>query len=136
MRRIYVLTLSALLAGACTQAPPERAIIDEAAEALGGAEAVLAVQSLSIEGEGTNGNVGQNMTPEAEMTLFKVTGYRRTMDFANRRARLEQTRTATFSWPFAPAVQNFSVDGDLAFNTAPNGQATGQSERVAIERAN
>ena len=136
MRRIYVLTLSALFAAACAQTPPERAIIEDAAEALGGADAVMAVQSLTIEGEGTNGNLGQNITPEAELPLYRVTGYRRTMDFANHRARLEQTRTATFAWVFAPQAQNFIIDGDLAFNIGANGQRTGQSERVAKERAN
>jgi hypothetical protein len=136
MSPVHVPALSALLAAACAPTPPERAIVQEAAEALGGEDAILAVQSLTIEGEGTNGNVGQNMTPEAEMLLFKVTGYRRTMDFANLRARLEQTRTATFVYPLAPQVQNFSVDQALAFNTAPNGQVTAQSERVAKERGN
>lgn len=136
MRRIHLVTLSVLLAAACAQTPPERVIINDAAEALGGADAVMALQSLQIVGEGTNGNIGQNMTPEAEMLLFKVTGYRRTMDFVNRRARLEQTRTATFPYPLAPQVQNFGVEGDLAFNIAVNGQAIGQSERIARERVN
>lgn len=136
-RRLLLLGfLLPLLAAACTQAPPERAIVDRAAGALGGAEAVRAVQTLALEGEGTNGNIGQNITPESEMLLFKVTGYRRVMDFANGRARLEQTRTATFPYPLAPARQNFGVDGTLAFNVAASGQATGQPERVAKDRRN
>src|SRR5262245_34281950 len=98
MKRLIWLALLAGTAAACTQATPEQQIVNDAAAALGGSERILAVKTLVLEGEGTNGNLGQDMTPEATAQAFNLTGYRRAIDVAGGRARLEQTRTPNFTF--------------------------------------
>ena len=65
----------AILAGACAPPTPESRLIDEAAEAMGGSGRVRAVRTLVLEGEGQQPNIGQNMSPDAELTVWKVTQY-------------------------------------------------------------
>src|SRR4029079_1217308 len=77
---------------------PEQQIVNDAATALGGRDKILAVRTLVIEGEGTNGNLGQDMTPETAGQAFAVSEYRRAIDVAGGRARTEQTRTPNFAY--------------------------------------
>lgn len=128
---------SGVLFGACARPTPEQQIVDDAAEALGGRDRILAVRTLVIEGEGTNGNLGQDMTPEARSQSFTVAGYRRAVDVAGRRARTEQTRTPNFAYfqGQAPQKQVQGLDGDVGYNVAPNGNATRVSNAVANDRS-
>ena len=82
MKKIAI-ALAAMLAGACTQAPPEMQLVNAAAAALGGRDKILTVKTLTIEGEGTNPNLGQNPTPEADLQVWKVTGFKRTIDLVD-----------------------------------------------------
>jgi glyoxylase-like metal-dependent hydrolase (beta-lactamase superfamily II) len=137
MKRFAWLVLVAAGAiGACAQATPEQQIINDAAEALGGAERIQAVKTLVIQGEGSNGNLGQDMTPEATGQAFKVTDYRRAIDIGAGRARVEQTRTPNFVYFQGPQAQKqiFGIDGDVAYNVAANGNATRASNAVASDR--
>jgi glyoxylase-like metal-dependent hydrolase (beta-lactamase superfamily II) len=134
MKRILGVTVVAALAG-CAQTPPEMQAVTAAADALGGRDRILAVNTLTLEGSGTNGNLGQNVTPDSELPNFDVKGFKRTLDLANARARQQQTRVATA--PGAnpqPQVQNFGVDGDVAFNVTPDGMVARQPELIAKER--
>src|SRR5262245_11292474 len=88
----------AILTAACTSTPPERQIVNDAAQALGGKDRILAVKTLVIEGSGSNGNLGQDLTPERAVQTFTVTDYKRAIDVANLAARTEQTRTPTFAY--------------------------------------
>lgn len=121
---------------ACAQSTPEQQIIDDAAAALGGAEAVLAVSTLVVEGEGTQYNLGQDVVPEASGQTFAVTGLRRATDLAAGRWRRELTRQPNFTYfqgPDArPQVQG--IDGDVGYNVAANGNANRVSEAQATER--
>ena len=66
MKRTTWLALFAAAAlTACSQATPEQQIINDAAAALGGRDRILAVKTLVIEGEGTNGNLGQDHSPRS-----------------------------------------------------------------------
>ena len=47
-------------------------------------------EQLIIEGGGTNGNLGQDVTPEATSQTFTVTDYKRAVDLAAGRARVER----------------------------------------------
>jgi glyoxylase-like metal-dependent hydrolase (beta-lactamase superfamily II) len=127
------LTAVVLLSGCST---PEERIVDDAAAALGGREAVLAARTLVLEGGGSNGNLGQDMTPEATGQTFTVTQYRRAIDLAAGRVRIEQTRTPNFPYfqGQAPQRQVLGLDGGVAFNVAANGNATRASEAVARDR--
>ena len=136
MRKSTGAALLVLALAGCAQPTPEQKIVDDAAAALGGRDAVLAVKSLTLEGEGTNGNLGQDMTPEATGQTFKVTGYSRTVDLVGERMHIEQTRTPAFTFFQGPAPQKQvqGVDGDVAYNVAPNGTATRTPDPVARDR--
>src|SRR3954464_14736577 len=115
----------AVSAAACTRTPPERQALADAADAMGGRQKVLDVRTLTIEGEGNAPNVGQNTMPDSELPNWKVTGFRRTLDFVNHRMRMEQTRTAEFLFANANTQRLIQgLDGDVAFNVAPDGAAT------------
>jgi hypothetical protein len=128
--------LAAALAGACASQPPERQIVEAAAAALGGRSRIQAVKTIVIEGEGTNGNLGQDMTMDASGEQFVLSGYKRAVDVVNLRARTEQTRTPNFAYfqGQAPQKQVLGVDGDVAYNIAPDGQATRVSNAIARDR--
>ena len=131
------IAVATFIAGnACTQATPEQEIINDAAAALGGRDKILAVKTLVLEGGGTNGNLGQDMSPDATGQAFNVTDYKRAMDAAGGRVRIEQTRTPNFTFfqGQQPQKQVLGVDGDVAYNVAPNGMATRAAEAVAKDR--
>jgi glyoxylase-like metal-dependent hydrolase (beta-lactamase superfamily II) len=129
-------SLCATLCG-CTRLSPEQQIVADAATAMGGRDRILAVKTLVIEGNGTNGNLGQDMTPEATSQTFTVTDYRRTIDVAARRARTEQTRTPNFTYFQGQAAQKQvqGIDGELGYNIAANGNATRTANTVARDRS-
>src|SRR2546427_7480388 len=76
-----VLLATAMITG-CAQSPPEQQTINDAASALGGRDKILAVKTLILEGGGTNGNLGQDVTPEATSQMFTLTDYKRVVDVA------------------------------------------------------
>ena len=117
----------------CTSNPREKTIINDAATALGGANKIQAVNTLTISGSGENLNLGQNSSPDAATPLLKVSGYKRSVDFAGNRSRLEQVRTAPVG-NTAPAKQILCLDGDTAFNVNAAGMATRASSQVAKDR--
>jgi glyoxylase-like metal-dependent hydrolase (beta-lactamase superfamily II) len=132
----WLALLAAAALSACTPASPEQQILNDAASALGGRDRILAVKTLVIEGEGTIANLGQDMTPEATSQAFIVSGYKRTIDIAAERARIEQTRTPNFAYfqGQAPQKQVQGIDGDVGYNVASNGNATRVSNTVARDR--
>ena len=136
MRRFLPGVAAALTISACTPSAPEQQIVNDAAAALGGRDRIAAVKTLVIEGDGTNGNLGQDLTPEATGEKFMVTGYRRAMDFAAHRARIEQTRTPNFAYfqGTAPQTQALGIDGEIAYNVAANGTAARAANAVAKDR--
>ena len=128
--------LTAVAVGGCASPTPEQQIVNDAASALGGRDRILAVKTLVIEGEGTNANFLQDMTPEAAGQSFLVSGYKRSIDVAAGRARTEQTRTPNFTYfqGMAPQKQVLGIDGDVGYNVAANGTATRVSNAVAKDR--
>src|SRR5215471_4220891 len=130
--RNWFVTVIFLFAG-CASTPPEKAIINDAATALGGADKIQAVNTLTISGSGENLNLGQNSSPDASEPMLKVSEYKRSIDFAGNRSRLEQVRTATVG-NTAPVKQILGLDGDVAFNVNATGMATRASDQVAKDR--
>lgn len=120
----------------CAQPTPEQKVVEDAAAALGGRDAILKAKTLTVEGEGTNGNLGQDMTPEAAGQTFRVTGYKRVVDLAAERMRVEQTRTPGFTYFQGQAAQKQvqGVDGEVGYNVAPNGDATRTPDPAARDR--
>jgi glyoxylase-like metal-dependent hydrolase (beta-lactamase superfamily II) len=128
--------LAVAVMGACSKATPEQQVIDDAAAALGGRDRILAVKTLVIEGDGANGNLGQDLTPERSVQTFTVTDYKRAIDVAGTRTRVEQTRTPTFPYfqGQQPQRQILGVADDIGYNIAPAGAATRVPNAVAQDR--
>ena len=127
MKRVaWFVLFAAATWSACAQSTPEQQVINDAAAALGGSGKIQAVKTLVIEGEGTNGNLGQDMTPDATSQTFTLTGYKRAVDVAAGRLRIEQTRTPNFTYFQGQAPQKLvlGIDGNVGYNVAPNGTAT------------
>src|SRR5262245_47859823 len=106
--------LALISSAACAPKSPEQQIVADAASALGGREKILAVKTITIEGEGTNGNLGQDMTMESTGQRFDVTAYKRVIDVMNASSRTEQTRTPNFAYFQGPQPQKqvFGVSSD------------------------
>jgi hypothetical protein len=135
MRTSVCSILALALAGACTQVPPEKRVIDDAAAALGGKDRIQAARTLVIDGDGTSPNVGQNTMPDGALPVWKVTHYKRAIDLASGRTRVQQLRTAQFLFAGATVQrQDQGLDGDVAFNVAQGGQATRAGEAAVRER--
>lgn len=129
-----LLAIAALTA--CSRQTPEQQVVNDAAAALGGRDRISAVKTLVLEGEGTQYNLGQDVTPGASGQTFTVTGYRRAIDVAGGRARTELTRTPNFTFFQGPAAQRqvAGIDGAVAYNVAANGNATRAADTVANDR--
>ena len=64
-------------------------LVEDAVAALGGRDRLLAVRTLIIEGYGSNPNIGQAMTPEADPLLWMLPDYRRSIDLEHGTAILQ-----------------------------------------------
>jgi glyoxylase-like metal-dependent hydrolase (beta-lactamase superfamily II) len=125
-RTLLSTTIAALTLSGCTAQPPEQQFITDAMTAVGGRSRVEAVKTVVIEGGGVNYNLGQDMKPEAATQTFAVSEYTRQIDVANGRQRVQQTRTPKFAYFQGPQAQTqvLGLDGDIAFNVNPAGQAS------------
>jgi hypothetical protein len=129
-----LVALVALLAG-CARQVPERQVVIDAADALGGHERVAALTSIAIDGQADAPNAGQNTMPDSELPVWKVTEYKRTTDLVNGRSDMTQTRTAQFQFANAPTQrQHQGLDGGVAVNYRPDGQALRGTEVQARDR--
>ena len=96
---------------------------------------VWAAKTLVIEGSGVNPNVGQNPLPESPLLNWNVPEFKRSLDLANGRMRVEQHRVAAFDFALATDVhQNMGFDGGLAFNVNTDGTAQRAGDAVAADR--
>jgi hypothetical protein len=133
MKKALLTALATALLLGCRS--PELKGVRAAAEAMGGKDKILAVRTLTIDGEGENPNLGQNVTPDAPLTVWRVTEFKQTIDPEKGRMRIEQVRTAQF--PFALATtarQNMALDGDIAWNVNQDGKSVRLTERAALDR--
>jgi glyoxylase-like metal-dependent hydrolase (beta-lactamase superfamily II) len=127
---------TAVLVSACSRSTPEQQTVNDAATALGGASRIQSVKTVLIDGEGTQGNLGQDITPDAAGQTFSVSGYRRAIDVAGGRARTELTRTPDFQYFAGQMPQKLvqGVDGEVGYNVAANGTAVRTPNLTAIDR--
>lgn len=131
-RSVWILLV---LAG-CTPGTPEQQFLEDATEQLGGRGRIAAVRTLTIEGEGVNYNLGQDMKPEAATQQFDITNYKRQIDIANGRQRVEQTRTPKFAYFQGPQAQTQiqGLDGAVAFNVNAKGGASRVGAQAESDR--
>ena len=129
------LVVVAMFSGACATVSPERQIVEDAAAALGGADRIQTIKAIQIDGSGSAPNAGQNRLPEDDLPVWKVTEHTRAIDLANGRTRVRQLRAAQFQFAGA-TVQRLShgVDGDIAYNAAPDGTVARAGDAAARER--
>ena len=120
MTRKGLLTLlTAVAVSACAQPTPEQEIVNNAAEAMGGRDRILAVNTLTIEGEGTQYNFGQDVSPSANGQTYTWRPYRRAIDIAGGRMRTELARTT--NWRYfqipgrPPQPQLEGIDGAIGY---------------------
>ena len=120
----------------CTRLTPEQQLIADAAVALGGEDRITSARTLSLEGEGSNFNLGQDMRPDAATQTFTVSGYRRVVDIAGGRLKVEQTRTPNFAYFQGPQAQRqiAGLDADIAYTVGASGAATRVAAPIAQER--
>jgi hypothetical protein len=135
MTRALALVFAAVLVSACATDPPERRIVNDAATALGGADRIQALTVLQIAGSGSAPNAGQNRLPDDELPVWKVSEHTRVIDLANGRTRVRQHREAQFLFAGA-TVQRVTqgLDGDIAYNAAPDGTLTRAGDAAARDR--
>lgn len=135
MKRVLGLMLIATVAVGYAQTSPERQLINNTAAALGGADRIQSIGVISMEGAGMGNGLGQARTPKGDdlenpsepTAIWAVTGFKRTIDVTNGRARQQwRNRTPAFASPQPDGSQNVGLDGDIAFSIAPNGEATRQ----------
>ena len=132
---LYVL-FAIITLGACNQPTPEQQILEDVSAALGGRARIEAVTTLSIEGEGVMGNLGQDMTPDATSQTFAISDYIQVVNLTTGRMRVERTRTPDFNYFRGrdPIEQVFGIDGDVAYAVAPDGSATRATNATASTR--
>ena len=135
-RHTSLALLTAALFTACAKPAPEQKLVNDAASALGGADRLLAVKTLVIEGEGTQYNLGQDVLPNASGQTFAVTQYKRAIDVAAERARTELTRVPKFIfWQgLAPQRQVQGLDKAIGYNVAANGTASRTAHAAVDDR--
>ena len=130
---IFPIVLALGMSGCASQ---PIAVINAAADAVGDAAGIKAVNTLVIEGTGENFNLGQSVSPDAPLPKLTVTSSKRSIDYMNGRWRLEQARTPTYvtanTTPNQPQI--LGIDGDVAYNVPATGPATRAAEQVAQDR--
>ena len=129
-RRLIWLFVVTVAVGGCEQLSPEMQLIHDAADALGGVEAVEEVATLRLEGSGNNFRLGQNRTPDAALPTAAVESYTVEADLRNHRMRWE-IASANFAGRVNTAVT--AMDAGVAFNVGQDG-ARRAGARVARER--
>jgi Metallo-beta-lactamase superfamily len=135
MTKKFILVVAFAFAGACAQTPAELQTVKDAASALGGADRIQAAKTLTIEGEGAAPNVGQNTLPDGELPVWKVTDFKRTVDLAAGRTRVQQVRSAQFLFAGATVQrQDQGLDGDVPYNVGQDGAMTRAGDQAARER--
>ncbi len=135
MRKAIWAVLAISVAAPGAHAQTEAQVINDVAQALGGKARIQAVKTLTLEGEGADANLGQNVTPDGELPVWKVTGFQQIIDPGGGRMRVRELRTAQFLFALATVQrQDQGLDGDIAYNVSQNGVAMRASAEAARDR--
>jgi glyoxylase-like metal-dependent hydrolase (beta-lactamase superfamily II) len=142
MRRVFGLMVILATAVGYAQSGSEKQVIQDAAAALGGADAIQKIGVITMEGVGMANGLGQARTPKGDdleaplepTAIWSVTEFKRSIDVANGRARQQWRRFPAFASPQPDGSQSVGLDGNIAFTIGPDGQATRQNEAAAQAR--
>jgi glyoxylase-like metal-dependent hydrolase (beta-lactamase superfamily II) len=125
-----LLALVVVVAG-CSPATPEQHALDDAAAALGGADAVRAAQTLTLEGRGIAYRLGQNRNPDTDLPTSEVSAFKRQIDLGSHRLR---TDTTAANFLGVPVTQVAALDGAVAYTVGGNGAAQRTGGTAAADR--
>lgn len=135
MRSALAIGITAMLAlYGCTERTPEMQLVYDAAEAMGGADAVRETRSLVLEASaGKQYLLGQSPGEDAGSPFYELDEYRRELDLENRRSRVTVTRTSTWvtSRPRLRELHVEGLDGHVGYDV----DAAGATIRVGAETA-
>ena len=136
MPHLAAVALLAVGTAACTQRTPEQQLVVDAADALGGRARIDAAAVLTMDGAGTQYNLGQDMRPGLAEQTFTVSAFKREIDLTAPRLRTTQTRTPNFAYFQGPQAQTQvqGVDGEVAYNVGANGTPARAAAAVAADR--
>lgn len=133
-KKIWTVFASLLLAS-CARTSPEMAAVNAAAEALGGKSRIQQIKTLTIDGEGDAPNLGQNITPEGPLPVWKVTEFHRALELATGRTRVRQVRTAQFLFAGATTQKlDQGIDGEIGYNIGDDGMPARTAASVVRDR--
>jgi glyoxylase-like metal-dependent hydrolase (beta-lactamase superfamily II) len=105
MKRVLFLLLSALLAGSCATVPSSENLVNRAVDAMGGAEALARVKTLSVRGTMKQWEPEQSFAPGGEMRFANETTFEAAGDFSAGAMRIDWVKN--FSYP-SPRTFRFS----------------------------
>ena len=127
------LILAALFQGCSATS---ESVIEDAADALGGAEAIAAANTLVLEGTGQTYRLHQQLSPDADLPVYELHEYRREVDLQNKRWRVDQVRTGHFisSSPVNRQPLSQAVDGGVAYDVRVDGSAARLNAQTARDR--
>lgn len=120
----------------CARLTPAQQLVQDAAAALGGVERIQSAGVLTMQGTGTQYNLGQDLRPGLAEQTFTVSAYTRELDVAGPRMRTTLTRTPNFAYFQGPQPQTQvqGVDGDVAYNVGANGTPSRGPANAAADR--
>lgn len=135
-----VAAILGLVLGASTQAQqvsPERQLVIDAANAMGGVDRLLAVETIRLRGYGheayQDGGSRITTAPEAPEKVTNLTAYERVIDLANDRTRVRARGFRAFVFAAESMMRGQpreqSLDGNIAFDGRQR-----QTEVVALHR--
>lgn len=95
-------------------------IVANTVEAIGGAQRIHSIRTLTMEGKGVFGSPGQQMSPEAPVFNWEISGYKTVLDIPAERMWLHETRRPIFPARFDSREQRYAivVDRSTVANTA------------------
>jgi hypothetical protein len=139
---VFTMLCAAVSASAQGTAPAIR-VLDNAVEALGGKQKILAIKTLKIERYGQaayqNGGGDISSSPDAPQKWVNIPEYEKIVDLENRRMRVRQRQHSHFVFASAAGylgrnVAIAGIDGDIAYNVGADGRATRAGAAAAAAR--
>lgn len=120
----------------------ERALINAAAEALGGVERIQALRTIRFRGYGHEAyqDGGSEITtePAAPEKVTNLTAYERVIDLANDRTRVQAKVSRAFVFAARAMMEGLPIsqalDGEIAYDVGRDGRARRVSSEAASRR--
>jgi glyoxylase-like metal-dependent hydrolase (beta-lactamase superfamily II) len=143
---VLSLTLAVAASALLTSAQQRHAedVVTRAAEALGGAGRLRAVKTIAVAGYGEtaymNGGGNISASADAPQKWISVPDYEKTIDLEHGRMRVRQRNHQNFvfagvaGYLGGPNAASAYLDGDVAYNAAPNGRMVRANDQASRAR--